>query len=131
MAEKDIRWRQRFQNLKKAYQQLKAGVEQKSFTDLEKEGIVQRFEYTFELVWKTLKDYLESQDVIAEFPRDIFKAAFRYNLINNGEIWMDMLEKRNLLSHTYNEKNAKIAFDSVTKKYFYAVQQIVTFLGSK
>jgi len=131
MTKKDIRWRQRFQNLEKAYHQLKAGVDQKSFTDLEKEGIVQRFEYTFELVWKTLKDYLESQDVIAEFPRDIFKQAFHYNLIDDGEIWMDMLEKRNLLSHTYNEKNAKIAFDCITQKYFQAIQKVVTFLSSK
>jgi len=92
---KEIRWKQRFANFEKAYFQFKSAVEHiNELNDLEKEGLIQRFEYTFELAWKTLKDYLEAQDVPASFPREVIKTAFQYELIEDGEAWMDMLEKK-------------------------------------
>jgi nucleotidyltransferase substrate binding protein (TIGR01987 family) len=87
MSKQDIRWRQRFQNFKKAFEQLRDSVlKVDELSDLEKEGMVQRFEYTFELAWKTLKDYLEEQQVNAKFPREVIKQSFHYEIIQDGEI---------------------------------------------
>ena len=123
--QKEIRWRQRFQNYDKDFNQLKKAVDlYPDLSDLEKEGLIQRFEYTFELAWKTLKDYLEGQDVVAKFPRDTIKQAFHYELISDGDVWMDMLENRNLIAHTYNEENFKRAVSAITCDYFSALQQI-------
>lgn len=92
---REIRWRQRFRHLERAFVQLERGCALATPNDLEKQGIIQRFEFTFELAWKTLKDYLECQQVDARFPRDVVKEAFRSQLIADGDVWMDMLEKRN------------------------------------
>ena len=90
---KELRWRQRFENFEKAYSQLHAAIEIfDRLSNLEKEGLIQRFEYTFELAWKTLKDYLEANEVEVKFPRDVIKSAFHYELIQDGEVWMDMLK---------------------------------------
>jgi len=132
MNQKENRWRQRFQNFEKAYCQFDVAV--LSFDKLnvlEKEGLIQRFEYTFELAWKTLKDYLESQEVTASFPREVIKAAFHYGLIEDGEIWMDMLENRNLLSHTYDEERFCLAVMKVKNEYYQAISQVYHDLGEK
>ena len=74
MNAKEIRWKQRFQNFEKAFLQFDEAVSTiDELSVLEKEGLIQRFEYTFELAWKTLKDYLESQEVEAKFPREVIK----------------------------------------------------------
>lgn len=123
--QKDVRWRQRFQNFDKAFLQLKAAVDlYPNLSDLEKEGLIQRFEYTFELAWKTLKDYLENQQVPVKFPRDTIKQAFQYEMITDGDVWMDMLEKRNLIAHTYDEKNFQKAIKIITGQYFSALRQL-------
>ena len=126
---KQIRWKQRFQNFEKAYLQLKKAVDlYPALSDLEKEGLIQRFEYTFELAWKTLKDYLENQQVPVKFPRDTIKQAFHYELIADGDVWMDMLEKRNLIAHTYDEKNFQQAVTIITNQYFSALTQLFAYL---
>jgi nucleotidyltransferase substrate binding protein (TIGR01987 family) len=125
----DIRWKQRFHNFEKAYNQLKDSVLiANDLSVLEKEGMIQRFEYTFELSWKTLKDYLESKAVVAKFPREVIKQAFHYEIISDGELWMDMLEKRNLIAHTYDEVLFEIAVDKITNQYFNAVTQVYIYL---
>ena len=115
----DIRWKQRFENFEKAYFLLKESFEQDNLSDLEKEGVAQRFEYTFELGWKTLKDYLENSGIIIEqvTPKDVIKESFSANIIKDGQNWMDMLKCRNLLSQTYDKR----IFDEATKniKDFY------------
>ena len=129
---KEIRWQQRFDNFSRAYSQLSTVVERvASLSDLEKEGMIQRFEYTFELAWKTLKDYLASQAVEASFPREVIKQGFHYDLIDNGEIWMDMLTKRNVLAHTYNEENFRQAVDLIVHQYFSEMQKLHTLLHSR
>lgn len=129
---KEIRWRQRFHNFDKAFTQLSSAVKQfETLSDLEKEGLIQRFEYSFELAWKTMKDYLESQAVEAKFPREVIKQAFHYEIITDGDAWMDMLEKRNLIAHTYNEKNFNIALDAIINSYFGALQKLHSFLTAK
>lgn len=125
VQQKEIRWRQRFQNFEKAFNQLKSAVElYPDLSDLEKEGLIQRFEYTFELAWKVLKDYLQGKNVDAKFPRDVIKQSFHYELIVEGEVWMDMLEKRNLIAHTYNEENFKLAVATITSSYFDVLDQL-------
>jgi nucleotidyltransferase substrate binding protein (TIGR01987 family) len=132
MNQKQIRWKQRFQNFEKAYSQLKLAIKDfEKLTVLEKEGLIQRFEYTFELAWKTLKDYLESQEVIVSFPREVIKSAFHYGLIKDGEIWMDMLEKRNLMAHTYDEKRFNLAVSKIKEEYFNAISQVYNELGER
>jgi len=132
MNPKEMRWRQRFQNFRKAYNQLDEAMNRvDQLNTLEKEGLIQRFEYTFELAWKTLKDYLESQEVDAGYPREVIKSAFHYGLINDGEVWMDMLEKRNLLAHTYDETRFNMAIDRIKNKYYSALTQVYHDLSEK
>ncbi len=129
---KEIRWRQRFENFDKAFKRLDSAISSfQSLSVLEKEGMVQRFEYTFELAWKTLKDYLEAEEVDARFPRDVIKAAFHYGVIEDGEAWMDMLEKRNHLAHTCNEEHFNFAVNKIKDEYFAALAQVHGLLGSK
>jgi nucleotidyltransferase substrate binding protein (TIGR01987 family) len=128
---KVIRWQQRFQNLEQAFAQLEKGVAIATPNDIEKQGIIQSFEFTFELAWKTLKDYLESQSVAVQFPRDTIKQAFHYHLVADGDVWMDMLGRRNLMAHTYDEAAANEAIRHITGSYFKALQQLVTTLRGK
>jgi nucleotidyltransferase substrate binding protein (TIGR01987 family) len=125
--QKNIRWKQRFENFEKAFNQLSIAVQQiAKLSDLEKEGLIQRFEYTFELAWKTMKDYLESQNVVANYPREVIKESFYYGLLENGDVWMEMLEKRNLLAHTYNEIFFNTAIEIIVNEYFPLVQTLYT-----
>lgn len=129
---KDLRWRQRYENLTKAYKQFEAAINDfDKLSLLEKEGLIQRFEYTFELSWKTLKDYLEANDVEISFAREVIKSAFHYGIITNGEVWMDMLEKRNLMAHTYNEERFKLALSKIKDEYHTALAQVHDYLGDK
>ena len=73
------------------------------------QGIIQSFEFSFELAWKTLKDYLESQGILASFPREVLKLAFQHRILDQGTIWLEMLEQRNLLAHTFNETSVSRA----------------------
>lgn len=132
MNNKDIRWRQRFENFTKAYSQLSLAIKDfENLSLLEKEGLIQRFEYTFELAWKTLKDYLEAQEVKVSFPREVIKSAFHYGLIEDGDTWMDMLEKRNLMAHTYDEERFKLAIEKIKDSYYEAISQVYNELGAK
>lgn len=132
MNKKEIRWEQRFVNFEKAFIQLKDAVNRyESLDDLSKEGLIKRFEYTFELAWKTLKDYLEANGVISRFPREVLKNSFQAELLNNGEIWIDMLEKRNLLAHTYNEENFNNALDTILKSYYPEIQELYKFFKNE
>lgn len=132
MNNKEIRWKQRFENLLRAYNQFKSAVDVfDSLSTLEKEGLIQRFEYTLELSWKTIKDYLESEEVIASFPKEVIKSAFHYEIIDDGEVWLEMLQSRNLMSHTYDEKRFNIAVNKIKNEYFSAIKQLVEFLEER
>ena len=121
-ADKDIRWEQRFSNYRKALKQLTRFIdkgEKEDLSDLEKQGLVKAFEYTYELAWTTLKDFLEfrgQKDIYGS--RDATRKAFELGLIENGEEWMDMLQSRNLTSHTYNEEVAEEICRAVVGVYF-------------
>ena len=122
---KEIRWQQRYQNLHRAFQQLQKGVNLAAPNEIEIQGIIQSFEFTFELAWKTLKDYLESQGVEGVFPREVLKQAFHHGLLEDGEIWLEMLSKRNLFAHTYDESLAMEAFRLISEKYYLQMQILV------
>lgn len=126
---KDIRWKQRFQNFEKAFNQLNTAVAQlETLSDLEKEGMIQRFEYTFELAWKTLKDYLDQKNVEAKFPREVIKQAFKYEIIDDGSLWIEMLEQRNLMAHTYEEQIFQNTVNKISEEYFAAISQVYHYL---
>jgi nucleotidyltransferase substrate binding protein (TIGR01987 family) len=126
---KDIRWRQRFENFSRAYYKLSLVVGNiDQLSDLEKEGLIQRFEYTFELAWKTLKDFLESKGVDAKYPRDIIKESYRNELIDDGELWLEMLDKRNVLAHAYNEDVFRSVVNDIVKHYFDQIAMLFVLL---
>lgn len=114
----DIRWKQRFQNFQKAVSELKDFLNVPRLNKFEKQGLIQCFEYTFELGWKCLKDYLEYQGYQVKSPRDSIKLSFQIGIVENGHLWMDALEKRNLLSHSYNEEVVTEAEHLIRTQYF-------------
>ena len=114
---KDIRWKQRFENFDKSYKLLNKYAKQPITTELERAGIIQFFEMTFELAWKVLKDYLEAQEYLVKSPRETVKQAFQIGLIDNGHIWMDALSNRNLTTHTYDEELANKMTNEVITMY--------------
>lgn len=127
----ESRWKLRFLNFEKAFRFFEMIVEKESLTSIEISGLVQAFEFTFELGWKTAKDYLYEQGVETSFPRQVIKEAYRTNIIEDGHTWMEMLEKRNELSHTYDEEVAEKAADIVIHKYFFALEQLYLYFKSK
>ena len=112
---KEIRWKQRFENFNKSYTLLKKYSSGPIVTELEKAGIIQFFEMTFELGWKVLKDYLESEGYIVKSPRETIKQAFQVGIIENGHVWIDALSNRNLTTHTYDEELANKMTQEIIK----------------
>lgn len=114
----DVRWKQRYANFKNALLQMKEFVGQPVLNKLEKQGLIQCFEYTFELAWKTAKDYLEEQGFEIKSPRNAIQTAYQSQLISDGHLWIDALEKRNLMAHTYDEKKADEAEKLIRDQYY-------------
>ena len=122
MKNKDIRWIQRFDNYSKALTQLKSAVElakERMLSELEKQGLIQAFEHTHELAWKTIKDFLNEKGNKEIYgSKDAIREAFKYGLLKNGEIWMDMIKSRNDSSHTYNEETANEIAEAILNYYY-------------
>ena len=100
---------------------MKQGVDlarQRELSDLEAQGLIQGFEYTHELAWNTLKDFLQTQELRLYGSRDTTRAAFKEGLIEDGEAWMEMIRHRNLTTHTYNESVAKEVVSAILDTYF-------------
>lgn len=121
---KETRWKQRFANFEKSYGLLKKYTGKPIDTELEQAGIIQLFQVTFELSWKLMKDYLESQGFIVKSPREAIKQAYQTDMISEGHIWIDALADRNLTTHTYDEKLAKQMVDSIVKMYFPEIEKL-------
>ncbi len=130
-----IRWKQRLENFERAFVLLQDAFKKDiaEMSDLEKEGVIQRFEYTFELAWKTLRDYLDYCGVNFDqiTPRSVIKQAFASKIIKDGQTWIEMLEQRNLMSHTYDSKIFETVFGSISQQYLIALEQVFKWLKQK
>lgn len=128
----DIRWQQRFSNFRKALAQLEKALqllEQRPLSELEMQGLIQGFEYTYELSWNVLKDYLQYQGIQGIIGgRDAITEAFRVGLIVDGEAWMLMLKNRNKTSHTYNESTAHQVVEAIVSIYWNLFKDLETVL---
>ncbi|MYI07222.1 MAG: nucleotidyltransferase [Gemmatimonadetes bacterium] len=120
--EEPPRWRYRFRNFSRAYSRLQEAAEANpaELSDLEREGLVQRFEYTFALAWKTMKDRLEHDGMRVEprpTPRNVIRTAFETGMIGDGQAWIDMLTDRNAMSHEYDAEAFEAVADKVHQRY--------------
>lgn len=120
MENEDIRWMLRFNNFSKALSQLKKFIDKgEALNELEEQGLIQAFEYNFELSWNLIKDYYEYQGVTEiQGSRDAFRLAFKRGLITNGAGWMKMIESRVKTSYTYNEDIASEIVSAILNTYF-------------
>ncbi len=107
-----------------AHKRLEEGIEQ-ARDELDKDGVIQRFEFTFELLWKALKIYLEHQGIIVKTPRDSFVEAFRINLFDDEKIFLDMMEDRNSASHIYDKETSKKIFNRIKKNYSSEITKLI------
>ena len=115
---KDIRWEQRFSNFKKAYSQLAEFPELGELNKFEKQGLIQAFEYTFELAWKTLQDLLKNEGYQnVSGPRSVIEHSFQAGYIRDGEEWMEMLKRRNEASQTYQEELAEQISSDIKEEF--------------
>ena len=128
----DIRWQQRLSNFERALALLREAMVNgpAALNQLEKEGVIQRFEYCFELAWKTTKDYMEANGFVfaVVMPRQVLKDAFAAKLIADGQVWIAMLDHRNLLSHTYNPIVFEEAVEAIHQQYLPAMERLISFL---
>lgn len=126
--QQDIRWQQRFNNFRKALATLTEAVDlanTRPLSKLEQQGIIQAFEYTHELAWNVLKDFLEFKGISGLIgSKDATRIAFKNGLIENGDDWMRMIADRNLSSHTYDENTANAIADNILNRYYPAYRQM-------
>ena len=128
----DIRWQQRLVNFDRALRLLREAMANgpEALNQLEKEGVIQRFEYCFELAWKTVKDYMETSGVVFDIvmPRQVIKYAFAAKVLADGATWIAMLDHRNLLSHTYNPAVFEQAVEAIHQRYLPQLEKLHRFL---
>lgn len=131
----DIRWKQRFQNFDRVFVLLRDALENgpDTLNQLEKEGVIQRFEFSFELAWKTLKDFMEQDGFVFATitPRQVLKDAFAAKILPDGQVWIDMLDHRNLLSHTYDLAKFEEAVKALHERYLGAFDRLHEFLQAE
>lgn len=133
MPEEEIRWCYRFQNFSRAFGRLQDALKEgaEALNELEQEGVIQRFEYTFELAWNTLKDRLEHDGVVlsAVTPRAVIRRAFQAKLISRGEQWIDMLGDRNRMSHTYDNATFDTIIKAIEERHLERLNELQTRLN--
>ena len=120
------RFIERKQNLTNATKRLKEALEQEE-TDIVIDGVLHRYEFTFELAWKTLKDYLEYLGIPMNTgsPREVIKESFAHNLISDGETWIKMMLARNSLSHLYDEETSRQIYVAIKNEYIHELEKLV------
>jgi len=135
----DIRWEQRFSNFNKALKKLSEAIgyvknkpKEEVLDEILREGIIQRFEYTHELAWNVMKDFLlEIGDVTLYGSKDATREAFKTELIKDGDVWMEMIKSRNKTSHTYNEEIAQEIYLKILNEYHSAFIQFQEVMEGK
>lgn len=129
----EIRWKQRFQNFEKAYLKLKEGVNREKLNELEENGLIQRFEFTLELCWNVLKDYMQEEGVAFKppTPKETIREAGKLNLIERPEILINALNLRNELSHDYDGDLSENSISDIRNIYFDAIEKVYLNFKSK
>ena len=132
----DIRWQQRFQNFGRAFMLLDSALKDRpldAYSALEQEGIIQRFEYAYELAWKTMKDYLEANGIVISpvTAREVIKQAFAARLVEDGQVWIDMMLHRNQLSHTYDFSKFREVLQAARDRYQPAMSRLHAWLSEQ
>lgn len=132
--EQDIRWKQRLANYEKALNQLLSAIEThgENPIDIIKEGVIQRFEFTHELAWKTMKDFLEYegyQNIVGS--RSAVKEAFSKGLIDDADIWLEMIESRNRTVHAYQEDILREEFQKIVSSYKTALAKFLSAMKAR
>lgn len=128
MNTKEIRWKQRFENYKRAFKLLEKALKINNPSEVERGGIIQFYEMAFEMAWKTLKDFNETQGFITKSPREAIKQAFQTDIIQNGHTWIDALEDRNLTTHIYDEETALNVIIKIRESYYQILKQLYEYL---
>ena len=136
MTTQDMRWIQRFSNYQKALLTLSEAADlaaTRALSNLEQQGLIQGFEFTHELAWNVLKDYLEEQGFVGLIgSKNATREAFKNALIDNGEVWMDMIKARNMTSHTYSTDVAQGIASDILQRFYPAFKALeVTFSALK
>ncbi|APR66445.1 nucleotidyltransferase [Thalassolituus oleivorans] len=131
----DIRWHQHLANYTSAFNELDEAValnNQRPLSKLEEQGLIQAFEYTYELAWNSIKDFYQAQgESDIQGSRDAIRMAFRRGLITDGDLWMEMIKSRTLTSHTYNRETARLIVSQILNDYHNAFKLLLTNLQNK
>lgn len=122
------RWQQRFHNFEQAMGKLTDAVQQESYSDLERVGLIKTTDFSFELAWKTLKDLLEYEGYEVKTPRMVLKQAFKSEYIQDGNKWLDLLDKRNFLAHVYDDVFSKEVVLLIKEQYYPLLKDLYEFL---
>jgi nucleotidyltransferase substrate binding protein (TIGR01987 family) len=132
MTTKDIRWVQRFQNFEKAFLRLKEAIEAESLNELERNGLIQRFEFTIDLAWKVMKDYLEEKGfAFKPSPKDTLRQAQESGFIDYAQVLIDGLDIRNELSHDYDGQKFEKSEAYLREEIFPALQKLWLFFNQE
>jgi len=125
MEIKDIRWQQRFINFNKAFNQLEKFIQVEILNEMEEQGLIKSFEYTYELAWKTLQDLLKEKGYIdINGPKPVIQQSFQDGYITEGKGWMRMHNSRNLTAHTYDQTTANEVIDSIRTEYYFLLNSL-------
>lgn len=122
------RWKQRFQNYENSFKLLERTNNIKNPSEAEQGGLIQFYEVSFELAWKTLKDYLESEGFIVKSPRQTIKQAFQMEIIEDGEKWLEALDDRNLTTHIYDSEIAERVVKRIKNDYYPLLKKLYNYL---
>lgn len=134
MEQQDIRWKQRFQNFGKAFYRLEEAVkivQKEPDNFVLQAGLIQIYEFTFELAWKTLKDFLEEEGFTLASPKATLRQAFQSGYIENGDLWLKALNDRNLTVHTYDDELAAEVIKDIEENYFQLLRDLYTWLKTQ
>ncbi|ERT69051.1 nucleotidyltransferase substrate binding protein [Cetobacterium somerae] len=125
------RWSEKIKDLENAVSRLDEAIKDSKKIELStlKDGVIQRFEFTLELSWKILKTYLVNEGIdCVNTPKSVMREAYKAGIIKNGEIWIEMIDDRNLTSHIYSQSMADDIYLRITKKYFKELDLLFHFL---